>query len=51
MSLGIGFEVSNVQARHSVTLYMLPEDLDVELYALSLAPCFLCDPMFLAIMM
>ena len=33
MSLGVGFEVSNAQARPSVTLFLLPEDPDVELSA------------------
>ena len=34
MSLWTGFEVSNAQARLSVTLFTLPEDPDVELSAL-----------------
>jgi hypothetical protein len=29
MSLGIGFEVSNAQARPSVTLFLLPVDPDI----------------------
>ena len=51
VSLGMGFEVSNAQARPSVSLslFLLPEDLDVELSAsylsstmsATLPPCFL----------
>ena len=41
MSLGRGFEVSDVQARCSVSLslFLLPADPDVELSAPSPAPC------------
>jgi len=37
VSLGVGFEVSITQAKPSVTLFMVSENLDVELSATSLA--------------
>jgi hypothetical protein len=40
--LGLDFEVSNAQARpHSVTLFLLPDNPDVELLALSKTSCVL----------
>lgn len=38
VSLGAGFEVSAAQARHSVSLFLLPVDLDGELSVPSLKP-------------
>ena len=38
MSLGVGFEALEAQARLSVILFLLLVDLDVELSATSLAP-------------
>ena len=35
MSLGMGFEVSDAQARPGVTLFLMPVDLDVKLSATS----------------
>jgi hypothetical protein len=37
MSPGVGFEVSEAQARPSVTLFLLPADPDVGLSAISTA--------------
>lgn len=39
MSLGVEFEVWEAQARTGVTLFLLPADPDIELSAVSLAPC------------
>jgi len=39
VSLGVGFEVSDAQARPHVSLFLLPADQDVELEAPSPAPC------------
>ena len=39
MSLGLGFEVSEAQARPSISLFLLPDNLDVELSAPLPAPC------------
>jgi hypothetical protein len=39
VSLGVGFGVSNAQARSSVLLFKSPSDLDVELSATFPAPC------------
>jgi hypothetical protein len=39
MSLGVGFEVSEAQARPNVTLFLLPADPDVELSAPFPAHC------------
>jgi hypothetical protein len=39
MLLGVGFGVSNAQARSSVTLFLLPANPDVELSATSPASC------------
>ena len=39
VSLEVGFQVSNAQARPSVFLFLLPDHLDVELSATSPAPC------------
>lgn len=38
VSLGAGFEVSAAQARHSVSLFLLPVDLDEEFSSASPAP-------------
>ena len=39
VSLGMGFEVSRVQARPSGSLFLLPVGLDVEFSTISPAPC------------
>jgi hypothetical protein len=36
--MGVGFEVSDAQARPSVSLFLLPANLDVEFLVPSLAP-------------
>ena len=35
LSLGVGFEVSEVQVSRGVTLFLLPGDMDIELSASS----------------
>ena len=45
MSLGVGFEALEAQARPSVILFLLLADLDVELSATSLAHVYLCAAM------
>jgi hypothetical protein len=39
VSFGVDFEVSNAQARLSVSLFLLPADLGVEREATSSVPC------------
>ena len=39
VSLGMGFVVSNSQARPTISLFMLPVDPDLELSTTSLGPC------------
>ena len=39
VSLRVGFEFSDDQARPNVTLFLLPDDPDIKLPATSLAPC------------
>lgn len=39
MSVGVGFEDSDAQARSSVPLFLVPAGTDVKLAATSLAPC------------
>lgn len=39
MPLGAGFQVLETQARPSVILFLLPDDVAVKLLALSSAPC------------
>jgi hypothetical protein len=39
VSLGVGFGVSDTQARPTVSPFLLAEDLDVELSSVTLAPC------------